>query len=51
MDYVYYFNDIDKLSKVNNDLDKYMNRLKREIGSVKTILKMYQLIRMIHIKF
>ena len=36
---VYNFNDIDKLSKVNNDLDKYMNHLKREIGSVKTILK------------
>ena len=47
---VYNFNDIDKLSKINNNLDKYMNRLKREIGSVKTILKTYQLIRMIHIK-
>ena len=31
--------DIDKLSKINNDLDKYMNRLKRDIGTVKTILK------------
>ena len=39
MDDVYNFNDIDKLSKVNNDFDKYMNRLKRDIGSVKTILK------------
>ena len=39
MDDVYNFNDIDKLSKINNDLDKYMNRLKREIGSVKRILK------------
>ena len=39
MDDVYNFNDIDKLSKINNDLDKYMNRLKREIGSTKTILK------------
>ena len=39
MNDVYNFNDIDKLSKINNDLDKYMNRLKREIGSVKTILK------------
>ena len=39
MDDVCNFNDIDKLSKINNDLDKYMNRLKREIGSVKTILK------------
>ena len=34
------FNNIDKLCKINNDLDKYMNRLKRELGSVKTILKM-----------
>ena len=40
MDDVYNFNDIDKLSKINNDLDKYMNRLKGEIGSTKTILKM-----------
>ena len=39
MDDVYDFNDIDKLSKINNNLDKYMNRLKRDIGSVKTILK------------
>ena len=37
IDDVYNFNDIDKLSKVNNDLDKYMNRLKRDIGSVKTL--------------
>ena len=33
---IFNFNDIDKLSKINNDLDKYMNRLKREIGSTKT---------------
>ena len=39
MDDVYDFNDIDKLSKINNNLDKYMNRFKRDIGSVKTILK------------
>ena len=39
MDDIYNFNDIDKLSKINNDLDKYMNHLKREIGSTKTILK------------
>ena len=39
MDDVYNFNDIDKLSKINNDLDKYMNRLKRDIVSVKAILK------------
>ena len=39
MDDIYNFNDIDKLSKINNDLDKYMDRLKKEIGSTKTILK------------
>ena len=39
MDDVYNFNDTDKLSKVNNDFDKYMNHLKRGTGSVKTILK------------
>ena len=39
MDDIYNFNDIDKLSKINKDLDKYMNRLKREIGGTKTILK------------
>ena len=36
---VYSFNDNDKLSKIDNDLDKYMNHLKRDIGSTKTILK------------
>ena len=25
---------------INNDLDKYMKHLKRDIGSIKTILKM-----------
>ena len=39
MDDVYNFNDIDKLSKINNDLDKYMKHLKRDIGSIKTFLK------------
>ena len=39
MDDVYNFNYIDKLSKINNDVDKYMNRLKRDIGSVKIIIK------------
>ena len=39
MDDVYNFNDIDKPSKINNDLDKYMKHLKRDIRSVKTILK------------
>ena len=39
MDDVYNFNDKEKLSKINNDLDKYMKHLKRDIGSTKTILK------------
>ena len=39
MDDVYNFNDKDKLSMINNDLDKYMKHLKRDIGSTKTILK------------
>ena len=34
---IYNFDDKDKLSKT--DLDKYMIHLKRDIGSVKTILK------------
>ena len=40
MDDVYNYNDIDKLSMINNDLDKYMKHLKRDIGSIKTVLKM-----------
>ena len=36
MDDVYNFNDKDKLSKIDNDLDKYMKHLKRNIGSIKT---------------
>ena len=39
MDDVYNFNDKDKLSKINNYLDKYMKKLKRDIGSIKTISK------------
>ena len=39
MDDVYNFNDKDKLSIINNDLDKYMKHLKSDIGSKKTILK------------
>ena len=39
MDDVYDYDDIDKLSMINNDLDKYMKNLKKEIGSIKTILK------------
>ena len=39
MNDVYNFNDNDKLSKIDNDLDKYMKHLKRDIGSIKTFLK------------
>ena len=39
MDDVYNFNDKDKLSKIDNDLDKYMKHLKRDIGNIKTFLK------------
>ena len=39
MDDVYNLNDKDKLSKINNDLNKYMKHLKRDMGSIKTILK------------
>ena len=39
MDGVYNFNDNDNLSKIDNDLDKYMNHLKRGIGSTKKIPK------------
>ena len=37
MDDVYNFNDKDKPSMINNDLDKYTKHLKRDIGSIKTI--------------
>ena len=39
VDDVYKFNDKNKLSMINNDLDKYRKHLKRDIGSIKTILK------------
>ena len=39
IDDVYNYNDIDKLFMINNDLDKYMKHLKKDIGSTKTILK------------
>ena len=35
IDDVYNFNDKDKLFMINNDLDKYMKHLKRDIGSIK----------------
>ena len=39
MNDVYNYDDIDKLFMINNDLDKYMKHLKRDIGSIKTVLK------------
>ena len=39
MDYVYNYDDIDKLFMTINDLDKYMKYLKKDVGSTKTILK------------
>ena len=33
------YNDIDKLFMIHNDLDKYMKHLKKDIGSIKQILK------------
>ena len=38
-DDVYNFNDKDKLSMMYNDSDKYMTHLKKDIGSIKIILK------------
>ena len=40
MDDVYYYNDIDKLYTIYKDLDKYMKHLKKDIGSIKQIVKM-----------
>ena len=39
MDDVYNYDDIDKLFMINNDLDKYMKYLKKDLGSIKTISK------------
>ena len=40
MNDVYNFNDRDKLLMIYNDLDKYIkNHLKKDIGSIKAILK------------
>ena len=39
MDNVNNLNDKDKLSKIDNDLDKYVKNLKRDIGSIKIFLK------------
>ena len=39
IDDVYNFNNKDKLFMIYNDLDKYMKHLKKDIGSIKTILK------------
>ena len=40
MDDVYYYNDIDKLYTIYKDLDKYTKHLKKDIGSIKQIVKM-----------
>ena len=39
MNDIYNFDDKDKLSNIDKDLDKNKIHLKRDIGSVKTILK------------
>ena len=39
MDDVYNFNDKDKLIMINNDLGTFIKHLKKDIGSIKTILK------------
>ena len=39
IDDVYNFNDKHKLIMIYNDLDKYMKHLKKDIGSIRTILK------------
>ena len=39
MNDVYNYNDTDKLYMIYNDLDKYMKHLKKDIGSIKEILK------------
>ena len=39
MDDVYNYDDIDELVMINNDLGKYMKYLKKDIGSIKIILK------------
>ena len=36
---VYNYNDKDKLFMIDNDLDNYMKRLKRDLGSTKQNLK------------
>ena len=39
IDDVYNFNDKDKLFMINNDLDKYMKILKKDLGNIKQDLK------------
>ena len=39
IDDVYNYNDIDKLFMIYNDLDKYIKHLKKDVDSVKQILK------------
>ena len=33
------YDDIDKLCMIYNDLDEYMKHLKKDVGSIKTIIK------------
>ena len=37
---VYNYNDKDQLFMIDNDLDKYMKHLKRDLGTIKQNLKM-----------
>ena len=39
IDNVYNYNDKDELIMIYNYLDKYMKHLKKDIGSIKTIVK------------
>ena len=40
MDDIYNYNNKDKIFVIYNDLDKYMKHLKKDIGSIKSNLKM-----------
>ena len=43
MDDIYNYNNKDKIFMIYNDLDKYMKHLKRDVGSIKSNLKMISL--------
>ena len=40
---IYNYNNKDKIFMIYNDLDKYMKHLKRDVGSIKSNLKMISL--------